>query len=267
MYNIYVKPKKKGEERKMNALASKIPRISGNTLKIIAAISMLIDHVGIMFFPGAKIFRILGRLAFPIFAFMIAEGCRYTKNKLKYFSLVFGMGLGYTLVFYIYARTWYFCILFTFALSIMTVFALQAFKNAIFSKEKGILLKLAFGAAFVASVVLCYLLNHFLRIDYGFVGCMIPVIVSLFHAPSENAPKLYKKIDRLEFWVLGILIGAIALYAVYGGVRIYSLLAVPLLLLYSGKRGKRKMKYFFYIFYPAHLLALEGLYVLVDLIK
>ena len=264
MYNIYVKPKNSEGIEKMSALTSKIPRISGNTLKIIAAISMLIDHAGIMFFPGVKIFRILGRLAFPIFAFMIAEGCRYTKNKIKYFSLVFGMGLAYTLVFYVYAHTWYFCILFTFALSIMTVFALQAFKNALFSKEKSVLLKLTLGVSFVVSVALCYLLNQLLHIDYGFVGCMLPVLVSLFHAPKNNAPELYKKIDRLEFWVLGVLIGAILLYVVYGGVRIYSLLSVPLLLLYSGKRGKRKMKYFFYVFYPAHLLALEGIDMLLN---
>ena len=41
--------------------------LSGNMLKIIAAISMLIDHIGYMFFPDVIIFRIIGRLAFPIF--------------------------------------------------------------------------------------------------------------------------------------------------------------------------------------------------------
>ena len=66
------------------------PRIcvlSGNMLKIIAAVSMFIDHMGAVLFPGVMIFRILGRIAFPIFAFMIAEGCRYTKNRIKYFLL------------------------------------------------------------------------------------------------------------------------------------------------------------------------------------
>ena len=58
--------------------------LSGNSLKIIAAFAMLIDHVGIMFFPTVAIYRIIGRISFPIFAFMIAEGCRYTRNKLKY---------------------------------------------------------------------------------------------------------------------------------------------------------------------------------------
>ena len=47
--------------------------LSGNALKIIAALAMLCDHVGLMFFPHVRLFRIIGRLAFPIFAYMIAE--------------------------------------------------------------------------------------------------------------------------------------------------------------------------------------------------
>ena len=54
--------------------------LSSNILKIVACISMLLDHIGFIFFPQYIIFRILGRVAFPIFAFMIAEGCYYTKN-------------------------------------------------------------------------------------------------------------------------------------------------------------------------------------------
>ena len=55
--------------------------LTNNQLKIIAMISMLIDHIGLQMFPDLLIFRIIGRLAFPIFAYMIAEGCFYTKNK------------------------------------------------------------------------------------------------------------------------------------------------------------------------------------------
>ena len=61
-------------------------KLSGNALKIIAAITMFIDHMGLMLFPKTLIFRYIGRLAFPIFAFMIAEGCRYTRNRLRYWG-------------------------------------------------------------------------------------------------------------------------------------------------------------------------------------
>ena len=69
---------------------NKIKCLTNNQLKIIACISMLFDHLGFMVFPKLIIFRILGRLAFPIFAFMIAEGCYYTRNKLKHFLTIFG---------------------------------------------------------------------------------------------------------------------------------------------------------------------------------
>ena len=64
--------------------------LSGNMLKILGAVFMLIDHIGVVFFPEVKILRILGRISFPIFAFMIAEGCRYTRNKLRYLRDVGG---------------------------------------------------------------------------------------------------------------------------------------------------------------------------------
>ena len=59
-------------------------RLSGNGLKIIAAISMLLDHMGLMLFPRVTLFRILGRLALPIYGYMIAEGCRHTKSRKRY---------------------------------------------------------------------------------------------------------------------------------------------------------------------------------------
>ena len=58
--------------------------LTGNQLKIIAMICMTVDHVGFILFPKQEIFRIIGRLAFPIFAYMIAEGCRYTRNYGRY---------------------------------------------------------------------------------------------------------------------------------------------------------------------------------------
>ena len=68
--------------------------LSANKLKLIALISMTIDHIGLLFFPYTIIFRILGRFAFPIFAYFIAVGCYYTHNKLKHFlHLFWSMGI------------------------------------------------------------------------------------------------------------------------------------------------------------------------------
>ena len=54
------------------------------TLKMIAIVSMLIDHVGYIFFPEVMLFRIIGRISFPIFAYVLAEGVYYTKDITKY---------------------------------------------------------------------------------------------------------------------------------------------------------------------------------------
>ena len=95
---------------------------------------------------------------------------------------------------------------------------------------------------------------------------MLPVFAALLH-PTENAPCIFKHIDRP--WVHAISLGVgIVLMVLFGtsvmSVQIYALLALPLLFLYSGKRGKHKMKYFFYIFYPTHLVALEFLYMIIN---
>jgi len=66
--------------------------LTNNQLKIIAMLAMLIDHVGMIIFPGIMALRYIGRIALPIFAYMIAEGCHYTRDRKStfcpYFRLV-----------------------------------------------------------------------------------------------------------------------------------------------------------------------------------
>ena len=62
----------------------KLRILDGTSLKLIAMISMVFDHVGDMFFPGALWMRMIGRLAMPLFSFCIAEGYAHTKNKQRY---------------------------------------------------------------------------------------------------------------------------------------------------------------------------------------
>ena len=242
----------------MGLRIDKIRVLSGNTLKIIAAVSMFLDHFGILFFPNVLAFRILGRLAFPIFAFMIAEGCKYTKHRARYLLTVLAMGVIYTVVYYAYSGVLYFCILVTFAISIAIIFAIDDLKSAVVSETVGIAEMFVRGITVLALIVAAFFFTKHFTVDYGYVGCMIPVLASVCHAPKGNSHALWKKLDCLPVSIVGLLIGLVLLTLTYGGFRAYSLLAIPLLLLYSGKRGKLRMKYFFYIFYPAHLLLLEG---------
>lgn len=226
---------------------NKLGILNGNHLKLIAAFTMLLDHAGILLFPRVQLFRILGRLAYPIFAYMIAEGCRYTRNKLRYFLMVFGLGAACQIVYYVFSGDTYLNILLTFSLSILLIYALQAMHQAQ-TWQKEALWSVLFCAGFLA----VYALNRILTIDYGFWGVMTPVFAS------------FAFIRKFPHWASVLLLGTglVLLAAEYGGMQYYALLSLPLLLLYSGKRGKANLKYFFYIFYPVHLVVLQGIAML-----
>ncbi len=232
--------------------------LSGNALKILAALFMLIDHAGMLLFPHIRLLRIIGRLAMPIFAFMIAEGCKYTKNKLRYVGTIAALAAVYQLVYYLYNRSTYMCILVTFTLSIVMIYAMQFARDAVFSKDAPLVLKLTAPLLFILSVGLVYILNLRFTIDYGFFGCMLPVFASLLHA-SKDAPAMLKKLDCIPLRVCMLGVGMVLLSTTSSSIQCWSLLSLPLLFMYSGRRGKYKMKYFFYIFYPAHLVLLEGI--------
>ena len=218
--------------------------LNGNHLKLIAAFTMLLDHAGILLFPRVQLLRVIGRLAYPIFAFMLAEGCRYTKNRLRYFLMVFGLGVGCQLVYAIVGGTAYLNILLTFSLSILLIYILQEMYRAQTRKKEAL-----WSVLFAAGFLIAYGIQHIITMDYGFWGIMVPVFVSFSH------------VRKFPHWasVLLLGIGLVLLGADMGGIQHYALLSLPLLLLYSGQRGKYKMKYFFYIFYPVHLAVLQGI--------
>ena len=213
--------------------------LNGNALKLIAAFTMLLDHIGHILFPQVAWLRIVGRLAFPIFAFMIAEGCRYTRSKKRYLGLIAALAALYQIAYYIFDRSLYFSIFTTFSLSILTIYAMDEVKE----NPRPASFWMLWGA-----VVAVWWLNQKLTIDYGFLGCMTPVFASLCTGTQY---------DRTAVRVGGLSIGLVLLALTGSSIQHYSLLAVPLLLCYNGQRGKWNLKYFFYIFYPVHLVVLE----------
>ena len=218
--------------------------LNGTQLKWIAVFTMLLDHAGEILFPRITIFRILGRLSYPIFAFMIAEGCRYTKNKLRYFLVVFGLGVSCQAVYTWVTGDTRLNILLTFSGSVLLIYALQAAYHAENWKKQAL-----WSTVFAAGFLAVYGLDQVLRIDYGFWGVMVPVFVSFAH------------LQKLPHWTAVLLlgIGLVLVGTEYVAMQDYALLALPLLLLYNGKAGRYRMKYFFYIFYPVHLAVLQGI--------
>lgn len=214
--------------------------LTGNQLKLLALILMTLDHIGAYLLPQVLWLRIVGRLAMPIFAFMIAEGCRYTKSRIKYLALLLVSALLYQIAAWFFMHSLEMCIMVTFFLSAVLIFILDMAQ-----KKKSFWLWLLFAAAVIGVYWICQYLPGKVRgfsINYGFWGVMLPVLVYLGQKHWQN----------LILCAIGLAILS------YGShyLQWYSLLSLPLLALYSGKRGSWKLKYFFYLYYPLHLGAL-----------
>ena len=239
--------------------------LNSNALKIIAAISMLIDHIGFLLFPSVAWLRFIGRIAMPIFAFFISEGCRYTKNKLKYFLMVFILGALCQIVYFLSGpKDNLYGILITFSLSILLIYSFNYMKKNIVDNE-GLIKIILSTLLFILVFFGIYQLTQTINIDYGFMGIVLPLFCSILDFKGVKNQTI-KKLDKLVFRVLLFSVGIIIFYLLSTNkfYSIYSLFAIPLLLLYNGNRGKLNMKYFFYLFYPLHLVVLEGIFLLIN---
>ena len=223
---------------------------TGNQLKVIAAVAMMIDHIGAALFPNLSVLRIIGRLAYPIFAYMIVEGFEHTKNRKKYLLRMVVMAMFLQLVYGVVMKSLYQCIFVTFSLSIaLCMLADNAMKH---SNPVNL-------TAFALSVVMVWFATNILPgtlnktdfwIDYGFFGVMLPVVV--FMAKT--------KVGKLITFVVMLCL----LWADCGGIQGYALATALLIALYNGERGRLKMKNFFYIFYPAHMAAIYMIQLLIE---
>ena len=224
------------------------PGLSGNQLKLIALITMTLDHVGMLLLPQVKILRAIGRIAFPIFAYMIAEGCQHTRNRRKYlFSMVF-LAAVCQVVYFFAMGSLSMCVLVTFSLSIGLIY-LADYAHAGGRFGNAVLFAAGCGLFF-----LCYLAHDVLfpktdfGIEYGLFGVLLPVFAHF----GERKQK------KLQYFTAGLAL----LDLTWGGIQWFSMAAIPLIALYNGKRGKRKMKNLFYIYYPAHLVVIHFLSLL-----
>lgn len=225
---------------------------------------MVIDHVGAYLLPDLQILRIIGRLSFPIFAYFIAEGCRYTRHKLKRFLLVLGLGLLCEAVFFLYSGQLDGGILVTFSLSILLIYQLQALKKAWAQGAWGRLT--LWGLLLALSLVAVWGLNHYvLYVSYGFLGVLIPVFTSIPDYREGEAPTCFRPLSRLPvklgFCALGLLLLCLS-RGLTTNIQSYSLAALLLLALYDGRPGIKSLKYGFYLFYPLHLVILFLLEIL-----
>ena len=211
--------------------------LTGNQLKMIAMITMTCDHVGVQILPNLLWLRLIGRLAMPVYAYMIAEGCRYTRDRKKYLLRLLGLGTLCQVVYLVAMESLYQCILITFSLSVLLIWLMDEAEN---KKQWGKLF-----AGILLAFFLCVVLPDLLpgtdyEVDYGLPGVLLPVLI--YGAGTR-----------------GLLIGLALVALKYGGVQWLAFLAVPFLLAYNGQRGKANIGRLFYWYYPAHLAAIYGI--------
>ena len=175
--------------------------LTKNQLKILAMVCMTIDHIGAALFPQAVWLRVIGRLAFPLFSYCIAEGCRYTRNKARYFGSVFACGAVCVIAFLPFGG---FCgnALITLSLSILLLYGVEAWKSS------G---KLRFLALTAALAAVFYLLCRTVYIDYGFAGVLLPVYAAAGRILWE---RVFADIPPVIGERLGFAIGLLALAGV-----------------------------------------------------
>lgn len=233
--------------------------LNGNVLKILALVFMTADHIGMILFPHVMAWRIVGRLAFPIFAFMIAEGCYYTRNKRRYLGLIFAVGVFCQIIAYISQHTLYMCIMITFTMAVLIIFALQkAVPDRNRQEENaaaGVSIPWCLAAAgmtalsyFITMVLPKLLPSTDLHIDYSFFGVTLPVIVYLPNLFMRSKGVLHRMIQALLLaaWIL-------IWWKTCNRYEWVAVFSAVLLLLYNGQRGRFRLKYLFYVYYPAHL--------------
>ncbi|HIR71165.1 MAG TPA: hypothetical protein IAA55_07775 [Candidatus Pullilachnospira gallistercoris] len=207
--------------------------IDRSVLKWIAVLTMVIDHVGAILFPDQIWMRVIGRVAFPVYAYCLAEGFRYTSDYRRYLGrlALFAIlsEIPFDLAFYGVPFSFaHQNVFFTLTLGLILLWVLERFREQL----------LLCAGAFA---VLCFLAQA-LHMDYGAGGLLM--VFAFYLAQQGTSP-----------WIGWGIFVFINLFGYAGGVQWAAILALLPIGLYSGKAGKKKQRFFYWI-YPLHLLLL-----------
>ncbi|MBQ2744274.1 MAG: hypothetical protein IJF37_01455 [Lachnospiraceae bacterium] len=208
--------------------------LSSFQLKMIAIISMVIDHVGMLMFPEEMAFRVIGRMSFPIYCFLIVEGFYHTSNVKNYIKRLAVFALISEIPFNILVSgnlldVEHQNVFFTLLIGLLTVYAIN---NTINPMLKSLILV----AGAMAAIAL--------MTDYSFYGI---ILIYVFFNMREK---------RL-FACIFMAVMSFIVSPIQGSAT----MAVIPIMLYNGEKGpgfmdKKVWKYTFYAFYPVHMMAL-----------
>ncbi len=238
--------------------------MNGSFLKLLACVTMLCDHIGYtMQFKGmgapeiSEILRIIGRISFPLFAFLLAEGFKHTKSVARYAGRLLIAAIiseiPYDLCFHGMRRHDGLNIMFTLLTALL---ALQFYEMCVKSSSKELIwISLApiAGACFLAESM---------QMDYGFYGILL--IFLFYLLDTGNKAKKILIIPSSFIFSARYYIDAYVkntFITSWGKSALFAMIAAVPLILYNGKKGtaarskviSKLVQYLFYLFYPAHL--------------
>ena len=215
--------------------------LSQEGLKFLACAIMLLDHIGATLIPWGTL-RIIGRLAFPIFCFLLAEGAHYTRNPRNYL-LRLGIGailseLPFDLALFGSWSWQHQSVMITLLLGAMALLAMKRMTQPLLK----ILVLLLF--AFLAD---------FMNTDYGGAGVLM---IALFGLTRERKYGWLVQLLGMYLICRWIIPGGVVWFIDrYVFIEIFAILALIPIWLYSGKKStsSRAVQWAFYLFYPVHL--------------
>ena len=217
------------------------------SLKLLAMACMLLDHAGYLLFPGQPWLRLVGRIAFPVFCFQLAEGAAHTSNLPRYCRRLFLFALLSEVPFdwMIAGRPFSWDaqnVLFTLGLSALAFWVAEACGRRPVPAAAALLLAAGLAAAF--------------RTDYGAYGVLL---TGWFYAARQSRTWALLGIPVLTalFCLVPVLFPAWSAFGL-STVQLACVAACVPLALYNGRQGPRGGKYAFYCFYPLHMLLLYG---------
>ncbi len=223
---------------------------NANFIKIIALLSMTLDHIGWILFDGQRVLNILGRISFPLFAYMVAEGSIYTRNRLKRILSIFSVGIICQIFFFIFEQSLDLNIFLTFSMSLVLIMTLQKAEE-----DKSLPLYILFGVLSgiffgISEILPNKITEYYFNVQYGAVGVFLPVAVYLI----KN--KWLKLIAVAVFMITFSITNQTTFY-------LWSLFSLVFLAMYNGKGGKLKLKYLFYFYFPLHFAVIYGISLII----
>ena len=235
--------------------------LNSNEIKLIAIIAMTIDHMTWLLFPGYQkiwwvmLFHIIGRLTAPIMWFFIAEGFHYTRNVKKYIGRLFIFAIISHFAYNFAGGIPFIPTGFFNMTSVMWSLAWAVVLMVIFTTQQ-----LPQWGKIVLIFIICLIT---FPSDWSTVAAMCPVYLYLNRGDFRK-----QSLTMLLWTAIYAAVYFIFMDKAYGLLQMCSLLSLPILKQYNGERGKWKgMKWFFYLYYPAHLFVIGIIRVLMGNVR